>query len=427
MRCIVGFHPLWTTGCDGYGSAHAKQTFRAMKLLFVHEYLGAWGGAEANLLEVASALRDRGHELALLHGVATGRGEEPWRAVFARRYSAEHLHAARVALGDFQPSVVFLHNSPGLALTSDLAAGEAPVVRMVHDHHLFCLRGCRYSSWSREPCTRAFSPLCLFPCGGVIQRGATGWRLGFHDYLRKKQELALHRQFARLIVASEYMFEELLRNGFPTAQIEIHAPVPGRPLPAAGATENASPRNRIVFAGQIVRGKGVDVLLESLALVRTPFECIIMGDGNHRAYCESLAFRLGLDHCVKFTGYVSADEVAAYYQTATLAVFSSVWPEPFGLAGLEALRHGLPVVAFDVGGVREWLEDGVSGLLAPWMDRAGFAGRVETLLRDREYARRLGEQGRALVAERFDFPRYIDGLEELFERVKSTRSTELAG
>ncbi len=398
-----------------------------MKVLFVHEYLGAWAGAEANLLEVAAALRDRGHELALLHGASTGRGEEQWRAVFARRFSAQEPDAARTALQEFNPSVVFLHNSPGVALTAGLAAGEVPVVRMVHDHHLFCLRGCRYSSWSREPCTRAFSPLCLIPCGGVVQRRATGWALAFDDYLRKKQELSLHRRFARLIVASEYMFEELRRNGFSAEQIEIHAPVPGRALPESPIPEDARALNRIVFAGQIVRGKGVDVLLESLALVRTPFECIIMGDGNHRAHCEKLALRLGLERRVKFTGYVPADEVAAYYQTATMAVFSSVWPEPFGLAGLEALRHGLPVVAFDVGGVREWLEDGVSGLLAPRMDRAGFAGRVEALLRDRDYARRLGEQGRALVAERFDFPRYIDGLEDLFERVKPTRSTELAG
>lgn len=397
-----------------------------MKLLFVHEHLGAWAGAEANLFEVAAALRGRGHELALLHGAPTGRGEEQWRELFPRRFSAEVPDAVRVAQRDFQPTVVFLHNSPGLALTEALAAGEVPVVRMVHDHHLFCLRGCRYSAWSREPCTRAFSPLCLLPCGGVVQRRATGWALAFGEYLRKRQELTLHHRFARLIVASEYMFDELRRNGFGAEQIEIHAPVPGRaiaPMPFAG---HVGQRNRIVFAGQIVRGKGVDVLLESLALVRTRFECIIMGDGNHRAHCEALAFRLGLDHCVKFTGYVPAEEVAAYYRTATVAVFSSVWPEPFGLAGLEALRHGLPVVAFDVGGVREWLEDGVNGLLAPWMDRAGFASRVETLLRDGDYARRLGEQGRSLAAERFDFSRYIDGLENLFERMKPTPTQELA-
>lgn len=399
-----------------------------MKLLFVHDHLGAWGGAETNLFEVATALGQRGHELALVHGAPTGKGEEPWRDLFPVRYPAEGSLSAAVALQQFQPAVVFMHNSPGLDLTAGFAGGGVPVVRMVHDHHLFCLRGCRYPAWSRQPCTKALSPLCLFPCGGFLRRNATGgWALAFGDYLRKKRELELHRGFARLIVASEYMREELRRNGFPAGQIEIHAPVPGRAAPAGGAEPAPVTPKRIIFAGQIVRGKGVDVLLESLALVRTPFECTILGDGNHRAYCEDLSRRLGLGHCVKFAGYVPAAEVAAHYQSATLAVFSSVWPEPFGLSGLEALRHGLPVVAFDVGGVREWLENGVNGLLAPWMDRLGFARRVETLLNDRELAHRLGGQGRILAAERFDFPRYIEGLEGLFGRVSSTRSCEVAG
>jgi glycosyltransferase involved in cell wall biosynthesis len=397
-----------------------------MKILFVHEYLGAWAGAEGNLIEVASALRQRGHHLALVYGSGTGRNEQEWNEVFPQRYSAATPAATSAALRQFKPDVVFLHNSPGLVTTTSLAHGGVPVVRMVHDHHLFCLRGCRYSAWSREPCTRALSPLCLFPCGGVVRRQAAGgWALAIGDYLRKKQELELHRGFARLIVASEYMHEELRRNDFRPEQIEIHAPVPGRPAPADAATPAPS-RNRIVFAGQIVRGKGVDVLLESLSLVRTPFECVILGDGNHRAHCEELSRRLGLAHCVTFAGYVPADQVAATYQSASVGVFSSVWPEPFGLSGLEALRHGLPVVAFDVGGVREWLEDGVNGLLAPWMDRLGFARRVEALLNDREYARRLGEQGRALAAERFNFQRYISGLEDLFARVSARPACEVA-
>ncbi len=386
-----------------------------MKLLFVHDHFGAWGGAEANLFEAATALRERGHELALVHGSPTGRSEELWGELFPVRFSAGQPAAAANALRLFQPAAVYLHNSPGLAVTTALAQSEVPVVRMVHDHHLFCLRGCRYPAWSRQACTKALSTACLFPCGGFIQRNqAGGWGIEFGRYFDKKRELELHRRFARLLVASDYMREELRRNGFPAEQIEIHAPVPGRPAPQ----ETPAPSGqRIIFAGQIIRGKGVDVLLEALAHVQRPFECVILGEGSHRAYCEDLSRRLGLADRVRFAGYVPAAEVAAHYRSATLALFSSVWPEPFGLSGLEALRHGLPVVAFDVGGVREWLEDEVNGLLAPWMNRQEFARRVDRLLGDPGLARRLGAQGRVLAAERFDFPRYIDGLEELFTRL----------
>lgn len=399
-----------------------------MKILFVHDHIGALGGAESNLIAVAAELRRHGHDLGLLHGPATGKDEARWRDVFADTFPVEEPSSVGRALVHFRPAVVFMHNSPGIDVTAALVAAGQPVVRMVHDHHLFCLRGCRYSAWSRQPCTKALSPLCLVPCGGVVQRSAEGgWSLAFGSYLRKKGELELHKNFARLVVASEYMREELLRNGFRPDQIEIHSPVPPpsiAPLPEKTA---AGARPKIIFAGQIVRGKGVDILLESLALVRTPFECVILGDGHHRAYCENLSKELGLESRVHFAGYVPAAEINAHYAGATLAVFSSVWPEPFGLSGLEALRHGLPVVAFDVGGVREWLDDGVNGLLAPWMDRAGFAARVEQLLRNPQLARTLGEQGRTLSAERFDFSRYVEGLEELFASLSTPSTQEVRG
>jgi glycosyltransferase involved in cell wall biosynthesis len=128
---------------------------------------------------------------------------------------------------------------------------------------------------------------------------------------------------------------------------------------------------------------------------------------------------------VHFVGYVPPAEVANYYRTASVALFSSVWPEPFGLAGLEALHYGLPVVAFDAGGVREWLDDGINGLLAPWMDRKEFARRIDVLLADRALAQRLGEQGRVLVRERFSFPRYIRELEQLFLRLIAGSAQEV--
>jgi glycosyltransferase involved in cell wall biosynthesis len=399
-----------------------------MKILFVHDHLGALGGAESNLLAVAAELRRRGHELALLHGPGTGKDEAAWHDIFSDTFPVAELSSVGRALVQFRPAMVFMHNSPGVDTTAALVASGLPVVRMVHDHHLFCLRGCRYPTWSRQPCTRALSPLCLVPCGGVIQRSPEGgWSLAFGAYLRKKGELELHKSFARLVVASDYMRAELERNGFRPDQIEIHSPVPPVAPDAAVAPSAAGQRPRIVFAGQIVRGKGVDVLLESLARVTAPFECVILGDGHHRPYCEELSRQLGLTDRVRFTGYVPAAEIGAYYASATLAVFSSVWPEPFGLSGLEALRHGLPVVAFDVGGVREWLDDGVNGLLAPWMDRAAFAAQVEKLLLDPALARRLGAQGRALAAGRFDFVRYVDGLENLFGALDPAAPVEVLG
>ena len=75
------------------------------------------------------------------------------------------------------------------------------------------------------------------------------------------------------------------------------------------------------------------------------------------------------------------------------------------------------MVAFDAGGIKEWLIDGGNGFLVPWMDRTTYARRVEALLSNKTLARQMGEIGRQLVSEHYDFSKYITGLEDLFARV----------
>jgi len=116
-------------------------------------------------------------------------------------------------------------------------------------------------------------------------------------------------------------------------------------------------------------------------------------------------------------GYVPPAELQAYYADASLAVVSSVWPEPFGAVGLEAMRHGLPVVAFAAGGINEWLLDGQNGFLVPWMDPKKYAERTDQLLIDKNLARQLGERGRQLLRDKFNFDQYISGLEAMFSRM----------
>jgi glycosyltransferase involved in cell wall biosynthesis len=236
------------------------------------------------------------------------------------------------------------------------------------------------------------------------------------SYREKLREIAMNRRFQRMVVVSRFMKGELLRNGFDETRIEIHPPVPR--MGEWNLRSNFSERNLILYVGQIIRGKGVDVLLKSLARLQTRFECLILGDGNHRRYCEALTRRLGLSERVQFRGFVPQDQLKSYYQECTVVALSSVWPEPIATVGLEVLRYGLPVVAFDVGGIREWLIDGYNGFLVPWMDRAEYARRLEQLLLDKALARRLGEQGLGFINERFDFGKYISGLERMFERVR---------
>mgnify|MGYP001346108788 CR=1 FL=1 len=381
-------------------------------------------GAEVNLYLTAVELKARGHDVAILHGPGTGKDESRWNELFESRFApgSSGGDAVRNAVVRFHPDAIYIHKMAELSVLKALVASEIPVVRMVHDHDLYCMRSYKYFPLSRKICSGAAGWRCVFPCGAVIARNRGG-RFPFRwmSFSAKRRELELNRRFARMVVATDFMRTELLRNGFHPARIEVHAPVPRSTETHPQST--FSSRNRILYTGQIIRGKGVDVLLEALTRVRSSFECIIVGDGSHRAHCEQLAQKLGLGDRVQFTGYVPSDKVAEFYGDASVAVVSSVWPEPFGAVGLEAMRFGVPVVAFDAGGIREWLFDGQNGFLVPWMDRNTFAQRIDQLLTDKDLARRMGENGRRIARERFGFEQYIDGLERMFARLVEAPQT----
>ena len=222
-----------------------------------------------------------------------------------------------------------------------------------------------------------------------------------------------------MFVVTDYMKQELLRNGFEAGRIQLMPPVP-RP----GLSELVSdfgPRNLILYIGQIVRGKGVDVLLRALAKVKEPFECIILGDGRQRATCQKLSSKLGLDDRVKFAGFVPQDRLKEYFKQCSLVAISSVWPEPIATVGLEVMRYALPVVAFDAGGIKDWLKDGENGFLVRWMDTDQYAARIDLLLRDKALARQFGEAGKQLVSRQYDFSEYIQALEDAFRREVANR------
>jgi glycosyltransferase involved in cell wall biosynthesis len=278
---------------------------------------------------------------------------------------------------------------------------------------MYCMRGYKYNYFTRRICNRSASLYCIFPCLASVGRNSGGQGLKWVSYSAKRKEISLNQRCERVVAYSEYSKAELVRNGFDANKIYIHVPI--RCESVETPVSSFSDRNLLIYTGQIIRGKGVDVLLRSLEKISVPFECVILGEGNHRPYCERLCTSLGLDDRVKFAGFVPQDELKRFYAEASLCVMSSVWPEPFGMVGPEAMRYGLPVVAFDAGGIREWLTDRENGFLVPWMNTDLFAARVEELLQNKELARQMGQRGRVRVLREYEAARQVNGLEHMFE------------
>jgi glycosyltransferase involved in cell wall biosynthesis len=160
----------------------------------------------------------------------------------------------------------------------------------------------------------------------------------------------------------------------------------------------------IVFVGRLDAVKGVPLLLEAVAALhdRHPdLRLSIVGDGPHREQLEQYAKRLGVDEIVGFLGYRSQDAVAELLAEADMLVLPS-FAEGVPVVLMEAMAARLPVIASQVAGVGELVEDGVSGHLIPAGDMQSLIARMDHLLSHPEVCARMGEAGRARVLADFD-------------------------
>lgn len=380
-----------------------------MKILWLHERMGAMGGAESNVLASAQALKARGHTNILAHLSETGRGTEMWREAFEAMEPVRNDLSAILAF--HRPDVVWIHNWPSTEEILHLARGPVPSARMIHDHAMYCLRTYKYHPLTRRNCTRPASGACVFPCLAILRRGADRRPVvDFGGLSRKLAEIAANRALSRVVVASRFMRGELEGNHFDPERIVVIPPVPPEAA-SATAIDTRPEAGRLLFVGQMIRGKGLDVLLEAVAGLHGTWRLDAAGEGVAKSKLRAQAARLGLNDRVEFFGHLRPHELEALYRRAQVVVFPSMWPEPFGLVGIEAMRVGRPVVAFDVGGVSDWLVNGENGLLVPWGDRAALTAALRRLIDDPAEAARLGARGRILCAERFSFAGYIDSLE----------------
>ncbi|HEX9938152.1 MAG TPA: glycosyltransferase family 4 protein [Longimicrobium sp.] len=334
-----------------------------MRILFATDWIGG-GGVLSYLAEVIPALAERGLPLALLHAEAAGAEQSPPAA--RPRICAEELGTggAVEAAAAWAPDVVFSHNMRPLELERGLLA-RWPVVKMMHAYAGTCIGGEKTHQFPHpRPCGRRFGPACL-----ALYVPRRNGRLSLpyisEQWTWAREQNALFTRYAAVVTASGHMRREYVRNGVPDGR--AHAIPLFSTLPPAERAAPAPAGLRILFLGRMTRLKGGDVLIRAAAdaqgLLGRPIPLTLSGDGPQRAEWEALARDLGVR--ADFPGWVGADERLRLFRSASVLAVPSVWPEPFGLVGLEAGSQGVPAIAFDVGGIGEWLADGDNGRLVP--------------------------------------------------------------
>ena len=373
-----------------------------MRILFVNEKCGYFGGVEQSVADTAAGLRERGHQCFLAFDQVTGRQVPEYQAKFEQCVPIQPFEES---VSRVKPDAIFIHKADVRALGS-LPAGVR-TVRMVHDHDLCCPRRHKYYAWNGRICRHKADWRCYLDLA-FLARGAGSQKVAFVSINDKMLEMRRNQQLELLLVGSTAMREELIQNGFPAERVEVLHYVVRMPQRSMAPIPQ---ENRILYVGQLIRGKGVDLLLRALPFLGCDYELTIVGAGNAQPELERLHQKLRLGDKVRFAGWVNPQDLTEYYARSKVLVVPSRWPEPFGMIGLEAMHHGRPVVAFEVGGIPDWLDHGVTGFLAPEQDVLALANALEKLLRDPALCTKLGEAGQKRVHAEFSFENYLDRLE----------------
>jgi len=270
----------------------------------------------------------------------------------------------------FAPDVLFAHGLDDPALEARVL-GVAPAVVVEHNYHGTCISGSKTMSLPHvRACDRRFGPACLalyFPrrCGGLSP--VTMMRM----YSKQSARLATLGRCAAVVTLSEHMRDEMLRHGLSPERVHVVPPFVSQPERPTAATSRPDEAIQLLFIGRLEPLKGVPRLLDALLLVARhlsrPVTLTVAGDGADRRALEAHAHRVEREEPrlkVRFVGWLQGAGKDRLLAESDAIVMPSVWPEPFGLVGLEAAVSGVPAVAFATGGIGDWLKEDETGCLA---------------------------------------------------------------
>ncbi len=365
-----------------------------MRILHVADRLPGRGGAHTWMLGILDGLAPH-HEQTLVVG-ELGAAEAalglPCRVVV--RPGLESRTAAPVELDDLvaslAPDAVHLHNLMN-PVVLEWAASRPGSLLTVQDHRCFCpTRGkwtlagevCR-RPMSRELCASCFEDQAYF--GEVL--GLT------------ERRLAAVRRLP-VSVLSRYMREELVAAGVPAASVHVVPPFVHGLDP--GAAADGPPC--VLFVGRLAEAKGVREAVKAWRRSGVDLPLVLAGTGPLRAELEIQAAEEKRP-ALEVLGWVERARLSPLYQRARALLLPSRWQEPFGIVGIEALSFGIPVVAWESGGVGEWHP-------GPGLVRWGDTGALARAL-----AKAVGK--RLLLLPRFDRDESIGRLTALYARVRA--------
>lgn len=239
--------------------------------------------------------------------------------------------------------------------------------------------------------------------------------------LKRRIKKLLLRRYSRVLCISDFVQEQLQNQQvwpalsrctyfINTARFRPDQPLRFRWRMRLGLAHGD--KFAMLFVGKLINWKGVDVAIKAMLHLPDSVVLLVVGDGPVKPELKELVARLKLDQRVQFLG--NQRNVEPYMQAADCFVCPSIWEEAAGLVNIEALASGLPVVASRIGGIPEFIDDKVTGLLFESGDDKGLADRVKFLIENPLVLKNMSNKARTDAVERFSIQKRVPDYLELY-------------
>lgn len=377
-----------------------------MRTLHVHNYYRYRGGEDVMFERICSLLREQGHLVATyerqsgeIGGIST-----KVRAFASSAYSLSAKRDINAILSDSKPDIVHIHNLYPLVSPSVIEAcaeRDVPVVLRCPNYRLECPAGVLMRQGKIcTLCSGGNEYWCaLTNCRGSILESVA---IATRNMLARMG--GLFRHVSVFVPPSTFVKSRLIAAGFPEDRIRVVPNV----VPVPKFCADASKGQYVAFAGRLSAEKGIETLLE--AAKRVPnIPVRIAGEGPLDGALRAVA-----PSNVIFVGRLAGDALAAFYANARMAIVPSRWYETFGLVAAEAMSYGVPVIATNMAGLAEIVDDGTTGFLFHAGDAATLAARIERLWNSPVLCRSMGAASRRKVEREYSEQTYYQRLMNVY-------------
>ncbi|MFY9226678.1 MAG: glycosyltransferase family 4 protein [Blastocatellia bacterium] len=355
-----------------------------MRIVIVHYTNYVIGGAEVYISRVIKKLLALGHKVAFFYEIEkslTNIKDLP--KISSEQefcWSVEKLGAVKAIaeLKKWQPEIIFSHILLDLSLEETLQ-NLAKSVHFIHSYEAICVNSSKLHTFPvLNSCKKSFDWRCLisfFPLGcGQNNYPIKRYKLVdlWNSYRKKKQRLSLLKNYDLIITLSNHMKKEFSNYGLDKI-IVGYEPFNINSFPKLINFEdrkNFFSNIKLLFLSRHEISKGGHYLIEALPIVAERLSGKIFltmaNDGPKKDVWQkqaNLIMKKYSNIYIEFLGFLDELNIKNLLKTSDLLVVPSLWPEPFGLIGIEAAMEELPVVAFNSGGVSDWLKDGFNGYL----------------------------------------------------------------